>query len=90
MKKEKEVKEEKDEFDMLVESSAKNLDDRLGSSPDKLEKKKRGGKQTTLPFKPVKKEKSKDDSSDDDEINFDTLSPPREPRNPRRAAAAGE
>ncbi|XP_043274245.1 DNA topoisomerase 2 isoform X2 [Venturia canescens] len=89
----KEPKEEKDEFDALIESS-KPLDDRLGNSPDKIEKKtkKTSGKQTTLPFKPVKKgskgNKDTDYSDDDDEINFDTLSPPRPPRAPRRAAAA--
>ena len=83
-------KEEKDEFDAMIESGAKPLDDRLGSSPDKVEKKKKGGRQTTLPFKPVKKEKKSragSDDSSDDEINFDTLSPPRAPRAPRRAAA---
>lgn len=31
--------EEKDEFDALVESNAKPLDDRLGNSPEKMEKK---------------------------------------------------
>lgn len=90
----KEPTEEKDEFDALIESS-KPLDDRLGNSPDKIEKKtaakKGGGKQTTLPFKPVNKKGTKTnketDSDDDDEINFETLSPPRPPRTPRRAAA---
>jgi len=93
VKKEKEVKEEKDEFDALVESGSKPLDDRLGISPDKAEKKskKGGGKQTTLPFKPVKRDrKSKGSDSDNDEINFETLSPPRAPRAPRRAAASSK
>lgn len=31
--------EEKDEFDALLESNVKPLDDRLGNSPEKLEKK---------------------------------------------------
>ncbi|XP_033222004.1 DNA topoisomerase 2 isoform X2 [Belonocnema kinseyi] len=78
----KEIKEEKDEFDALVENNAKSLDDRLGNSPEKIEKKagkKGGGKQTTLPFKPIKKGKKKDASSDesDDDIDFGSLSPPR-------------
>ncbi|XP_011297217.1 DNA topoisomerase 2 isoform X2 [Fopius arisanus] len=97
VKKEKiEIKEEKDEFDMLVESNAKSLEDRLGTSPDKIDKKKKkgGGKQTTLPFKPIEKKKKKksrgSDESDesDPDIDFDTLSPPPAPRTPRRAAAA--
>lgn len=76
----KKEKEEKDEFDALVENT-KSLEDRLGSSPEKMEKKagkKGGGKQTTLPFKAVKKGKKKDDSSDesDDDIDFESLSPP--------------
>ncbi|XP_015124561.1 DNA topoisomerase 2 isoform X3 [Diachasma alloeum] len=96
-KKEKEaIKEEKDEFDALVESNAKSLEDRLGTSPDKTDKKKKkgGGRQTTLPFKPIDKKKKKksrgSDESDesDPDIDFDTLSPPPPPRTPRRAAAA--
>ena len=48
-------------------------------------------KQSTLPFKPVKKtkkEKSFEESDESDaEINFESLSPPPQPRAPRRAAA---
>ncbi|XP_032456778.1 DNA topoisomerase 2 isoform X2 [Nasonia vitripennis] len=97
IKKERKIKkekstEEKDEFDALVEGNAKSLDDRLGSSPEKLEKKgKKGLKQAKLPFKPVKKKKDAEkefDSGSDVEINFDSLSPPPAPRAPRRAAAA--
>ncbi|XP_066589354.1 DNA topoisomerase 2 [Prorops nasuta] len=79
----KEPIDEKDEFDDLV-NNAKPLEDRVGSTPDKLEKKgkgKKGAKQTTLPFKPVKKEKD-----DDKEINFESISPPP-PRAPRRTKA---
>ncbi|XP_014218096.1 DNA topoisomerase 2 isoform X3 [Copidosoma floridanum] len=94
VKKEKGVVEEKDEFDALIEGNAKTLDDRVGSSPDKQEKKGKKGslKQSKLPFKPTKKTK-KDKNSDDSEsgsdveINFDSLSPPPAPRQPRRAAA---
>lgn len=41
----KKEKEDKDEFDALVENNAKSLDDRLGNSPEKIEKKagKKGG-----------------------------------------------
>ncbi|XP_014222609.1 DNA topoisomerase 2 isoform X1 [Trichogramma pretiosum] len=96
VKKEKGVVEEKDEFDALIEGTKQPLDDRLGESPDKLEKEKKGKKglkQTKLPFKPakkVKKEKEFDESGDSDEaeIDFDSLSPPPQPRAPRRAAAA--
>jgi len=38
--------EEKDDFDMLLESNVKSLDDKLGNSPEKIEKKlasKKGG-----------------------------------------------
>lgn len=38
IKKEKDTLE-KDEFDMLVDSNVKSLDDRLGNSPEKIEKK---------------------------------------------------
>lgn len=38
MKKEQ-VSEDKDEFDLLVVNNAKSLDERLGSSPEKMEKK---------------------------------------------------
>lgn len=31
--------EEKDEFDMLVDSNTKSLEHRLGNSPEKMEKK---------------------------------------------------
>ncbi|XP_014482998.1 PREDICTED: DNA topoisomerase 2 isoform X2 [Dinoponera quadriceps] len=70
--------EEKDEFDTLADN-AKTLDDRLGNSPEKMEKKagKKGMKQTTLSFKPIKKEsKKKDKHSDDsdDNIDFDSIS----------------
>ncbi|KAK0097853.1 hypothetical protein PV326_013248 [Microctonus aethiopoides] len=92
-------KEEKDEFDALVESNAKSLDERLGNSPDRIEKKiagkKGAGKQTTLPFKAVRKDqekKRKSKGSDSDEsdmdIDFESISPPPPPRTPRRAVAA--
>ncbi|XP_034948461.1 DNA topoisomerase 2 [Chelonus insularis] len=89
-------KEEKDEFDALVESNAKPLDERLGNSPERIDKKgkKGSGKQTTLPFKPIKKEKkkrSKGGSDSEDEvpdIDFDSLSPVPPPARARRAAAA--
>lgn len=38
-KKEQVSLEEKDEFDTLVDSNTKSLDDRLGNSPEKIEKK---------------------------------------------------
>ncbi|XP_076228043.1 DNA topoisomerase 2 [Nomia melanderi] len=91
----KEFTEDKDEFDALVDANAKSLEDRLGSSPEKTEKKtggKKGLKQTTLPFKPkVKKEKSdkkKDkDSGSNDDIDFGSISPPPEPRKTSRRNA---
>lgn len=44
-------------------------------------------KQTTLQFKPVKKEKKKDkDSDNSDDIDFGSISPPPQPRTSRRAA----
>ncbi|XP_076242907.1 DNA topoisomerase 2 [Calliopsis andreniformis] len=90
----KESTEEKDEFDVLVETNAKSLGDRLGSSPEKTEKKaggKRALKQTTLPFKPKgrkndSKKKDKDSDSNDD-IDFGSISPLPEPRASRRTAA---
>lgn len=39
MKKEQISSEDKDDFDALVESNMKSLDDRLGTSPEKMEKK---------------------------------------------------
>lgn len=39
VKKEKDILEEKDEFDTLVDSNTKSLEHRLGNSPEKLEKK---------------------------------------------------
>lgn len=36
--------EDKDEFDVLIEANAKSLDDRLGNSPEKIEKKAAGRK----------------------------------------------
>lgn len=94
------VKEEKDEFDVMIESNAKSLDDRLGLSPveKKTIKKTGGGRQTTLPFKPIEKKtkqqkrksKGSDDSDDDSDpdIDFESISPPPVSRGPRRAAAA--
>ncbi|XP_011340698.1 DNA topoisomerase 2 isoform X1 [Ooceraea biroi] len=85
--------DEKDEFDALLESNTKSLDDRLGNSPEKIEKKmgsKKGVKQTTLQFKPIKKgAKKKDkDSDDSDDIDFGSISPlPQPARSSRRAAA---
>ncbi|XP_051156221.1 DNA topoisomerase 2 [Leptopilina boulardi] len=90
----KKEKEDKDEFDALVENNAKSLDDRLGSSPEKIDKKgkKGGARQTTLPFKPIKKTKKKDSTSDEseddpdvDDIDFESLSPP-----PPRAKPSSE
>ncbi|OAD58830.1 DNA topoisomerase 2 [Eufriesea mexicana] len=91
----KEPMEDKDEFDLLVETNAKSLDDRLDSSPEKIEKKAGGKKrlkQTTLPFKSkVKKEKDdkkkEKDSDDTDDIDFGSISPPPVPRASRRTAA---
>lgn len=79
----------------MIEGNAKTLDVRVGPSPDTKDKKttkKAGLKQSKLPFKPVKKtKKGKDsdasDSGSDVEVNFDSLSPPPAPRQPRRAAA---
>ncbi|XP_011168143.1 DNA topoisomerase 2 isoform X2 [Solenopsis invicta] len=84
--------EEKDEFDTLVDSNTKSLEHRLGNSPEKMEKKtsKKGLKQTTLPFKPLKKgakKKDKDDSDESDDIDFGSISPLPQPRTSRRAAA---
>ncbi|XP_011691623.1 PREDICTED: DNA topoisomerase 2 isoform X2 [Wasmannia auropunctata] len=85
--------EEKDEFDTLVDSNAKSLENRLGNSPEKLEKKttkKAGMKQTTLQFKPLKKgakKKDKDsEDSDDERIDFGSISPLPQ-RSSRRATA---
>ncbi|XP_076297537.1 DNA topoisomerase 2 isoform X2 [Lasioglossum baleicum] len=92
----KESTEEKDEFDALVDANAKPLEDRVGSSPEKIEKKatgKRALKQSTLPFKAkVKKEKSDKkgikDSDSNDDIDFGSISPPPEPRKTSRRNAA--
>ncbi|KAG7209142.1 hypothetical protein KM043_015285 [Ampulex compressa] len=89
----KEPGEEKDEFDALVDSNSKPLEDRVGSSPEKIDRKasgKKGMKQTTLSFKPKtpkkeKTDKKKDKGSDsNDEIDFASISPPPEPRSSRR------
>ncbi|KAF7987881.1 hypothetical protein HCN44_003744 [Aphidius gifuensis] len=97
------VKEEKDEFDVMIESNAKSLDDRLGLSPveKKTIKKTGGGRQTTLPFKPIdkktttttkqkRKSKGSDDSDDDSDpdIDFESISPPPVSRGGTRRAAA--
>ncbi|XP_018314763.1 DNA topoisomerase 2 isoform X2 [Mycetomoellerius zeteki] len=91
VKKEQTSMEEKDEFDTLVDSNTKSLEQRLGNSPEKMEKKsaKRGLKQTTLQFKPVKKgAKKKDKDSDGSEdIDFGSISPLPQPRSSRRATA---
>ncbi|XP_071645420.1 DNA topoisomerase 2 isoform X1 [Temnothorax longispinosus] len=88
--KKEQIMEEKDEFDTFVDSS-KPLECRLGNSPEKMEKKvtKKGLKQTTLQFKPIKKgTKKKDkDSDDSDDIDFGSISPPPQPRSSRRSAA---
>ncbi|CAK9796483.1 DNA topoisomerase 2 [Anthophora plagiata] len=89
----KELPEEKDEFDMLVETNSKTLQEKLGNSPEKIEKKAGGKKrlkQTTLPFKSkVKKEKGDErkdkDSNSSDDIDFGSISPPPEPRVSRRS-----
>ncbi|XP_017797949.1 PREDICTED: DNA topoisomerase 2 [Habropoda laboriosa] len=91
----KEPTDDKDELDMLVEANAKSLQDRLGNSPEKIEKKAGGRKrlkQTILSFKSkVKKEKGdekKDKDSDcSDDIDFGSISPPPEPRVSRRASS---
>ncbi|XP_076167856.1 DNA topoisomerase 2 isoform X2 [Ptiloglossa arizonensis] len=86
----KELTEEKDEFDLMVEAGAKPLDDRVGNSPEKKTSSKRRLKQTTLPFKRNRKkeknDKKKEDSDDEsnDEIDFGSISPPPEPRASRR------
>ncbi|XP_034171791.2 DNA topoisomerase 2 isoform X1 [Osmia lignaria lignaria] len=86
----KDVSEDKDELDALVEASAKSLEDRLGTSPEKIAGKKKL-KQTTLSFKPKakkgdkKKEKEKD-SDDEDDIDFGSISPPPAPRALRKTA----
>ncbi|XP_011051351.1 PREDICTED: DNA topoisomerase 2 isoform X1 [Acromyrmex echinatior] len=91
VKKEQTSVEEKDEFDTLVDSNTKSLEQRLGNSPEKMEKKptKRGLKQTTLQFKPIKKgAKKKDNDSDESEdIDFGSISPLPQPRSSRRATA---
>ncbi|XP_011872307.1 PREDICTED: DNA topoisomerase 2-alpha-like, partial [Vollenhovia emeryi] len=91
MKKEP-ILEEKDEFDTLVDAYTKPLEHRLGNSPEKIEKKvtaKKGLKQTTLRFKPIKKgaKKKEKDSDDSDDIDFGNVLPPPQPRASRRAAA---
>lgn len=104
VKKEIGIKEEKDEFDVMIESNAKSLDDRLGLSPiEKKTIKKIGaggsGRQTTLPFKPIdkktkqkRKSKGSDDSSDDSDpdIDFESISPPPVSREGTRRAAANK
>ncbi|CAL7944561.1 unnamed protein product [Xylocopa violacea] len=93
--KKKQPDEIKDEFDILVETNNKSLEGRLGNVTENLEKKtggKRKLKQSTLQFKPAgkrgKKAAKNDESSDSsDEIDFDSISPPPEPRIARRTAA---
>ncbi|XP_077279130.1 DNA topoisomerase 2 [Temnothorax americanus] len=88
--KKEQIMEEKDEFDTFVDSS-KPLECRLGNSPEKIEKKvtKKGLKQTTLQFKPIKKGTKKKDKDSDgsDDIDFGSISPPPQPRSSRRSAA---
>ncbi|KAK2587990.1 hypothetical protein KPH14_004067 [Odynerus spinipes] len=84
----KEPTEEKDDFDLIVDS-AKPLDEKLGIKTEKKGGAKKGMKQTTLPFKSTKKGKKKDSDSesnefDSSEIDFESISPVR---SPRRAAA---
>ncbi|XP_020282371.1 DNA topoisomerase 2 isoform X2 [Pseudomyrmex gracilis] len=85
IKKEPITQDEKDEFDALVDTNSKTLDQRL-------EKKigKKGLKQTTLSFKPLKKgakKKNKDSDSEIDDIDFESLSPvPAQPRSRRTTA----
>ncbi|XP_072747541.1 DNA topoisomerase 2 isoform X2 [Anoplolepis gracilipes] len=84
--------EEKNEFDALVDSNFKPLDQRIGMSPEKLEKKiaaKKGLKQSTLQFKPIKKgakKKFNDSDESDNSIDFGSISPLPQ-RSSRRAAA---
>ncbi|XP_012256449.2 DNA topoisomerase 2 isoform X2 [Athalia rosae] len=89
----KESVDEKDEFDLLVDNNAKPLEDRVGNSPDKVEKKvgaKKASRQTTLSFKAVKEEKVKkekvgaDTGEDGSEIDFESISPPPRAREPRK------
>lgn len=85
----KEPIEEKDEFDALVESN-KPIDEKLNVKAEKKSGAKKGMKQTTLPFKTLKKSKKKYSDSDSNEfdsneIDFDSISPVR---SPRRAAAS--
>ncbi|KAL0111447.1 hypothetical protein PUN28_012974 [Cardiocondyla obscurior] len=90
--KKEQISVEENEFDALVESNTKPLEQRLGTSPEKIEKKilkKVGLKQTTLQFKPVKKgaKKKSKDSDDSDDIDFGSISPVPQQRTPRRATA---
>ncbi|XP_034249595.1 DNA topoisomerase 2 isoform X2 [Thrips palmi] len=86
--------EVKDDLDLLIEASSKSLKDRVGTSPEAIEKKAKGAlKQTKLNFKkkdsPKKKTTWNSDESDIDgdlsDVDFD--SPVRE-RGPRRTAAS--
>ncbi|XP_043264993.1 DNA topoisomerase 2 isoform X1 [Colletes gigas] len=89
----KEPIEEKDEFDILVESNAKSLCERINIIPEKGDKKASGKKlkQTTLHFKKNarKGDKRKINSGGEshDEIDFSSISPPPEPRLSRRNTA---
>lgn len=85
--------EEKDELDLLVQGASKSLKDRIGTSPDAIEKKAKGLKQSKLNFKKRDSPKKKPWESDGSEIDEDDSDVeaieaiPRE-RGPRRAAAA--
>ncbi|XP_017879111.1 DNA topoisomerase 2 isoform X2 [Ceratina calcarata] len=86
----KEPTDEKDEFDLLADANNKPLEDRL-LSPDKKPAIKRKLKQGTLPFKSKggkkgDKKKDKGSGSEQEDINFDSISPPPEPRALRKTA----
>lgn len=85
--------DEKDELDMLIEGSSKSLKDRIGTSPEAIEKKSKGTlKQSKLNFKKKDSPKKKaawdsgESDIDDKFSDVDTDSPVKE-RGPRRNAA---
>ncbi|KAK3929880.1 DNA topoisomerase 2 [Frankliniella fusca] len=85
--------EEKDDIDRLIQGASKSLKDRIGTSPDAIEKKAKGGlKQSKLNFKktsPAKKKRNSDDSdvTDDEDIFRDDSPSPAKDRGPKRTAA---
>lgn len=85
--------DEKDDIDLLIQGASKSLKDRIGTSPDAIEKKAKGTlKQSKLNFKktsPKKKTKEWDsnESGSDDVLFGDSPSPVRD-RGPKRTAAS--